>query len=153
MDERIDIADCVARVGLLVDTRNWRELTELFAPEVRLDYTSLFGGEAQMLTREDMVAGWTAFVPGFTRTEHLIGAPVITIAGQTARAVAPVVAWHTLDEPPLGKDNTWLVGGRYEFWLLRLDGWWRINALTLAAAWAQGNLDLPRIVTERMQRR
>lgn len=152
MDERIDIATCIANLGLLVDARRWAELAELFAPQVRSDYTSLFGGEIQMRSREELVGGWAAFLPGFTRTTHLIGVPSVTITGQMAQAAAPVVAWHMLDDPSLGENRTWVVGGRYEFSLLRLDGSWRIKGLTLAGAWVQGNADLPQIVTQRMQR-
>jgi hypothetical protein len=149
VDERIDITNIVAAVGLLVDARNWDELTELFAPDVESDYTSLFGGEPRVCSREELVEGWAHFLQGFTRTEHLIGVPRVAITTGFARADAPVVAWHILEDPALGSNTTWLVGGRYEFVFVRLDGGWRIGELTLAAAWAQGNLDLPRIVAER----
>jgi hypothetical protein len=153
MDARIDIANCVAAVALLVDARKWEELTNLFAPRVHSDYTSLFGGEAKTQPREELVGGWAGFVPGFTRTQHLIGVPRVTITGQVARAEASVVAWHIIDDRTIAGGDTWLVGGRYEFGFVLLGSSWRISELTLAAAWAQGNLELPRIAAERLQQR
>ena len=42
MDERNDIAAIVAALVVHVDARRWDDLLSLFAPEVEVDYTSLF---------------------------------------------------------------------------------------------------------------
>jgi hypothetical protein len=82
-----------------VDARRWSELVTVFAPEVRVDYVSLFGGEAQSMKREELVGGWLKLLPGFTRTCHIIGTPVITLSGDIAQASAGVVAC-TLSKHP-----------------------------------------------------
>jgi hypothetical protein len=149
MDDRMDIANVIGAVAVHVDGRHWDDLLSLFAPHVSIDYTSLFGGEAQSMAREDLIGGWRKLLPGFTRTCHVIGTPAISVAGETARAAASVVAWHFVKEPELAGRDVWLVGGCYEMDLQRIDGSWRITALTLARAWAEGNLDLPKIAGER----
>jgi hypothetical protein len=42
--------------------------------------------------------------------------------------------------------------GGYEIEFEQIDGVWRIASLTLARAWAEGNLYLPRIAAERAAR-
>jgi hypothetical protein len=149
MDDRIDVAGAVGSLAVHVDARRWDELLALFAPRVRVDYVSLFGGEAQEVTREELVGGWRKLLPGFTRTCHVIGTPFVTVSGGTATATASVVAWHFVKAPELAGRDCWLVGGCYEMSFQRIDGAWRISALTLARAWAEGNLDLPKIAGER----
>jgi hypothetical protein len=152
MDDRIDVACVVGSLAVHVDARHWDELLALFAPDVRVDYVSLFGGEAQSVTREELIGSWRKLLPGFTRTCHVIGTPVVTLAGDTAQAAASVVAWHFVKEPDLAGRDCWLVGGCYEMSLSKIDGAWRIATLTLARAWAEGNLDLPKIAGERASR-
>ena len=149
MDERSEVLNIAAALAVNVDARRWEALLELFAPEVLTDYTSLFGGTPQRQPREKLVGGWAAFLPGFTRTQHMIGAALVEVEGDRASLAAPVVAWHFCKDPVPGGGDTWLVGGRYEMQMVRSADKWRITHLTLAAAWAEGNLDLPRIAGER----
>lgn len=63
MDERNDIAGIMGALAVHVDARRWPELLSLFALEVHVDYTSLFGGEPQVMAREDLIAGWQRLLP------------------------------------------------------------------------------------------
>jgi hypothetical protein len=62
------------------------------------------------------------------------------------------VAWHFVKEAELTGRDHWLVGGCYEMDFAKIDGVWHIAALTLTRAWAEGNLDLPKIAAERATR-
>jgi len=150
MDDQDQIRGRIGALAVHVDARRWDDLLELFAPEVQADWTSLFGGERECLKREQLVANWRRLLPGFTRTTHVIGSPTILVTDQTARASASVVAWHFIKEPALAGNDLWLAGGCYEFSFERHEGAWRIAAMTLARAWAEGNQDLPRLATERV---
>jgi len=152
MDDRNQIADLIGSLAVHVDGQHWKELLALFAPRVGVDYTSLFGGEAKPMLREDLIGGWQKLLPGFTRTCHVIGTPAITISGDTARASASVVAWHFVKEAELAGRDLWLVGGCYDIAFEKIGGAWHIASLTLARAWAEGNLDLPKIAGERATR-
>lgn len=149
MDERNDIAGIIGALAVHVDARRWPELLSLFAPQVRVDYTSLFGGEPQVVAREELIAGWQRLLPGFTRTTHIIGPPSIVLNGQTAHAAASVVAWHYVEDTALAGIDLWLVGGCYEIGFKKLYDVWRITDLKLARAWAKGNLELPKIAAQR----
>lgn len=149
MDDRSHLANVIGSLAVHVDGQHWNELLALFAPRIRVDYTSLFGGDAQATTREDLIGGWRRLLPGFTRTCHVIGVPAVTVSGETAHAAASVVAWHFIKQPELAGRDCWLVGGCYEIGFEKIDGSWHIASLTLARAWAEGNLDLPAIAGER----
>jgi hypothetical protein len=149
MGDRSLIANLIGSLAVHVDGQHWSELLALFAPRISVDYTSLFGGEAQAMTPEDLIGGWRKLLPGFTRTCHVIGVPAITVSGDIAHAAASVVAWHFVKEPELARQDCWLVGGCYEIGFAKIGGTWQIASLTLARAWAEGNLDLPRIAWER----
>lgn len=48
---QIAITDACTAMGWWADRRQWEQLEGLFAPEVRVDYTSLNGGEPARVTR------------------------------------------------------------------------------------------------------
>jgi hypothetical protein len=152
MDAHHEIVSRIGALAVRVDARDWPGLVELFDTDVRLDYTALFGGEVQATTGEQVVAAWRQLVPGFTNTSHLIGAPFIEIDGDRARASASVTAWHAIRDVGVDRGGVWVVHGCYEMAFLKRGAAWRISALTLARAWAEGNMDLPRIAGERATR-
>lgn len=149
MEDWNEIATRIGALAVHVDGRRWNEVLGLFASQVEVDYSSLFGGEPQSLTREQLIGNWRQLVPGFTHTTHVIGAPAIVVSGTTAKACASVVAWHYIKDKALQGQDLWLVGGTYEIGLAKDGGTWSIDALTLARAWSSGNQDLPRTASER----
>jgi hypothetical protein len=117
---------------------------------VTVDYTSLWGGEPATMTAADLMRGWKALVPGFTRTQHTIGIPLIEVDGEKAQANAPVIGHHFIDDPAPPGGRSWVVGGRYLWQLEKGPAGWRIAGLTLALAWQEGNADLPKLAAERL---
>jgi SnoaL-like domain len=77
-----------------IDSKRWTELTNLFAPRVETDYTSLFGGTPQTQTREELVAGWRAALERVT-TQHLLGPIDLFVEGSGAAASCRVRARFT----------------------------------------------------------
>ena len=150
--QHYEIANVIASLAVHVDARRWDDLASLFAPEVRIDYTSLFGGEVQVLNRHALMNQWRQLLPGFTRTTHVIGNPVISISDVEAKAIASVIAFHVLNDPALAGNDQWLVGGCYELILKKEDQAWCITSLTLARAWSRGNPELPKLARERASR-
>lgn len=146
-----EITALIGALAVRVDAGDWSGLTGLFDAKVRVDYTSLFGGDAKVLSAEDLIASWRQLVPGFSHTSHLIGVPFVRRDGDYAHVSASVTAWHAIEDQPLPEGNVWTVHGCYEIDLVKVDGAWRIAALTLARAWAEGNIDLPKIAAERAQ--
>lgn len=137
-------ADVLTRLLHAVDALDWVTVRGALADEVRLDYTSLAGGEPETLAADDLIARWQGLLPGFDATQHLTGPVLLTDdGGPGVRADTHVVAWHRI----AGTEGaeTWVVHGHYT---ARLVGG-RIVALTLTVFFQDGNLDLPRLATER----
>lgn len=62
---------------------------------------------------------------------------MVEVDGDRAVATAQFQATHILPNPHGGP--VWTLGGHYRFGLVRDDGGWRIDALTMTATWATGN--------------
>jgi hypothetical protein len=132
-------ADVITRMLHAIDARDWATLRASFADVVRVDYTSLWGGEPATVAADDLVADWRPFALGFSATQHLTG-PVLISDG---RAHAHVCARHWLPDAEGG--DVWAVYGHYIAAVA--DG--KITELTFQTFHQEGNRDLPAIVRQR----
>jgi hypothetical protein len=96
----------------------------LFAPEVEVDYTSLWGGAPARMTPAQLIGSWRGLLPGFDATWHELGDIDVKVTGQAARASCSVAARHWIGQA------VWLPKGRYEFALAKTDIW-RISQMRL----------------------
>jgi hypothetical protein len=132
-------ADVITRMLHAIDRLDWVTVRNSFADEVATDYTSLWGGEPENLTADELVARWTEFASGLAATQHQTG-PVVVSDGH---AETHVVAHHWLPEAQGG--DLWTVHGHY---IARMaDG--RIAELILETFHAGGHDGLPSIPGQR----
>jgi hypothetical protein len=134
--DRAAIKTRVEAVAVLVDLQVFEPLEALFANEVVLDYTSLFGGEVETVSAAELMARWAGLLPGFDRTRHAISKVTVDLDGDQAEAGAEVVGTHWLD------GEVWEVSGRYAYRFARIEGDWRITAMTLIAIGEAGDRGL-----------
>jgi ketosteroid isomerase-like protein len=139
------------RMAWLADQRDWDALPGLFTDRVRVDYTSLNGGEPATLPAAELVAGWRAVLGGLDATQHLLGNHLVEIDGDHAVCTAQFQATHVLAEPAVNPHGgtTWTLGGHYRYQLDRAEGAWRIAGLTMTAAWATGNQQIMSLAAAR----
>ncbi|WP_067812746.1 nuclear transport factor 2 family protein [Actinomadura kijaniata] len=138
--DRQAVVEACTRMAWHADQREWEALKAVFADEVRLDYTSLNGGEPAVLSPELIVDAWSRVLGGFDATQHLVTNHLVTLDGDAAVCTASFQATHRLADPfgaPL-----WTLGGTYRFDLVRVGGAWRISGVVMTAAWADGNKEL-----------
>lgn len=145
-----------------IDTLDWDTVRDCLAPELVTDYTSLWGGEPEKLTPDELLANWEPFATGFDATQHLTG-PIVLVDhdddheehdGDTATGVTTVRGYHhivpaTGDEPA----GTWMAAGRYEVGFTRTADGWKVNAITLSMAYEDGSRDLVDLARARGERR
>ena len=136
LKDRLAITDVVNSMGTLADLGDYDQLQQLFTDEVTVDYTSLFPGEVQNISSEQLMTQWQSTLPGFDATQHLITNHQITIDGDEANAVAYVRATHKLG------DEMWVVGGYYVDELVRTDEGWKLKAIQYNALYESGNRSL-----------
>lgn len=142
-----------------IDTLDWDTVRDCLAPELVTDYTSLWGGEAEKLTPDELLANWEPFATGFDATQHLTGPIVLVDQGHdqgddTATGVTTVRGYHHVvpgqDGEPAG---TWMAAGRYEVGFTRTADGWKVNAITLSMAYEDGSRDLVDLARARGERR
>ncbi|MBN6051538.1 nuclear transport factor 2 family protein, partial [Nonomuraea sp. RK-328] len=92
--ERFDVIDTCTRMAWHADQREWSELAKVFADKVRLDYTSLNGGEPVTLTPDEIVDGWQGALGAYAATQHLLGNHLVTVDGDAAVCTASFQATH-----------------------------------------------------------
>ena len=131
--DRVAITDVVNNVGTLADLRQWSQLQQLFTEQVTVDYTSLFPGEVQNISSEQLMTQWQSTLPGFDATQHMITNHQITVNGDEATVIAYVRATHKLG------DEMWVVGGCYVDELVRSDDGWKVKSIQYNALYESGN--------------
>lgn len=126
----------IQSVATLADRRDFDALAQLYGDEVRLDYTSLSGGQPEIVSGTELMNRWAGVLPGFDRTRHAISDTKVAIDGDHARATAHVVADHWLGAAH------WQVSGDYAYELARHDRDWQIVAHRFTVTGEEGSRDI-----------
>ena len=139
--DRLAITNVVNSVGTLADLGQYDRLQQLFTDEVTIDYTSLFPGEVQNISSEQLMTQWQSTLPGFDATQHMITNHQITVDGDEATAVAYVRATHKLGDAMwvVLKDTASHIGGYYVDELFRTDEGWKLQAIQYNALYEEGD--------------
>jgi hypothetical protein len=134
------VRDTVTSVTHEIDAKHWTELRRLYADEVRIDYTSLFGGTPAKQTGDALIEGWKSALAK-VRTHHQLGPISVKLTGGAATATCQVRGLHQLEGAPGGSE--WEVLGHYVFELSKdSSGVWKIRAMTLLTRIQTGNTKL-----------
>lgn len=135
--DRSGIVDAITAIAAGADRRDWARVRMAMADTVTTDYTSLWGGEPVTQPADTLVSQWSGFLPGFDATQHLVSNHTITgFEGDMAAAQADFQATHRI-----GAD-LWVLGGRYDYRLVRSDDRWVVSAITMTAGWESGDRGL-----------
>lgn len=133
----------VSSIPLAVDLARFGLAEAAFDTEVLLDYTSLWGGEPELLTPAAIIAGWKALVPGFDATRHELTQVSAVIVDDRATARGHIDARHWYD------GHLWRPVGVYHWKLTRRRHGWRVTAMTLEVTHEDGDRGLVAKATER----
>ncbi len=127
------IIDTVNRMAMSADNRDWEACRATFTDTVAVDYTSLAGGNPATIPADALMDSWKGLLPGFTATQHLLGSHIVDVDGDKATCEAHFQATHVLD------DETWTLGGKYDYQLELQGDTWKIAAITMTALWSVGD--------------
>lgn len=140
-DIRQTLVDLTLRMAWYLDHEEWDAMPALFTDPVRLDYTSLNGGQPSIVARADMIAKWRTNRTPLKATQHLISNHLVTITSDdAATATALFQATHLLPNDQGGP--LWTLGGEYAYAFSRVDDAWLIDGLTMNLLWADGNRNI-----------
>lgn len=119
------IRTLVSSIPLAVDRAAYDLAEAAFAPEVVIDYTSLWGGEPAIMTPSALMDAWRGIVPGFDATWHELGPVTVIVNGGKASASATIDARHWI-----GKE-LWRPIGVYHWDLSLFEDQWRVTRMEL----------------------
>jgi hypothetical protein len=141
MNEQTIIIQKYTDIFIHSDARQWEKVEARFSDQVNLDYTSLSGQPAVILSGSEIVKAWSAFLPKFKFTMHYLTNHKVSIHGDPASATCYGHAIHQIPDAEGG--DFWEVYGTYDFSLEKTDGMRKVNALRYNHRYAAGNLNLP----------
>jgi SnoaL-like domain len=145
--ESAKVIALVSSIPLAVDLARYDLAEAAFAPEVVIDYTSLWGGEPQRMTPAALMDAWRGLVPGFDATRHELREIEAEVDRDRASATAFVDARHWIG------GALWRPIGTYRWTLSRTDGRWKVTAMTFAMTQEAGDRGLVAMAAERAKRR
>jgi fermentation-respiration switch protein FrsA (DUF1100 family) len=131
--DEAQVVSVVSSIPLAVDLARYELAEAAFAPQVVVDYTSLWGGEASTMTPAELMTAWRGIVPGFTATLHELGPVRASVSGDRATASAFVDGRHWIG------NRLWRPVGHYHWELARLDGQWKVTRMVFAMTQEMGD--------------
>lgn len=135
------VNETVANLFIATDNRDWAMVEAIFADKVELDYSSMTGNPAVILTPKQITDGWKTILPGFTYTHHQLGNIITKVEQAKAEVFCYGTATHYLADTA---GNVWTVVGTYNFELQKTADVWRISKMKFNFKFQDGNLDLPK---------
>ncbi len=118
-----------------IDTRDYVLFRSVFLDQVTMDFSSYSGKPAARMSADDWVAGAAALFDSLDATQHSMTNPLVDIADDSATATQRMAmqAAHFLN----GVEYT--IGGWYLDQVVRVNGRWKIAAVTLNVTWERGD--------------
>ncbi len=145
MKTREQIIQIVSNIFSGTDQKNWPLVEASFATNVMLDYTSMTGGEPNMLSPQEITKSWAAVLPGFDKTRHMVHHFEFEQRGPEITVKHDGTANHYLD------NKSWTVVGNYEHQLIKENAQWKVSAMTFNLEFLDGDYDLPRLAKEKIE--
>ncbi|MCA3510757.1 MAG: hypothetical protein IOC80_14085 [Rhodobacter sp.] len=93
----VRVISTVTSIPMAVDLAACDLAERAFAPEIGIDYTSLWGGDPATMTPAQLMTARRGIVPGFDTTWRQLSEVSATVTGDTATAAAFVDGRHWLD--------------------------------------------------------
>lgn len=145
--DKLDIIETVSKFAYHADNREWVALQGLFTEEVKVDYTSLVGGNPATIPAGVLMESWDQGLTPLKATQHLISNHIVDFQGEDqATCRAYFQAQHEFPNPFGG--SQWTLGGKYQFEFVRQDGQWRISGVEMTAVWGNGNQNIMNLARE-----
>ena len=124
-------------IDVAVDRKDWAKARSFFADEVRVDFTSLAGGQLSTIKADALVGAWRGNLGPKKTSLHIRGNHRVTIAEDRARVTSHGYAWNRLEG---NGDPLWEVWGHYTHELQRTPQGWKVTAMTFVMTHELGNM-------------
>lgn len=126
-----------AEIEIAVDGKDWKKARSHFADQVRIDFTSLAGGEPATISADELIRGWAANLGPNKQSHHQRGWGLVTIDGDKATIYSQGYAWNRMEG---NGDPLWEVWGNYTQELMRTSNGWKVTSFTFEKTHERGNM-------------
>lgn len=124
------------------DERDWNKVKASFANDVLLDYYSMNGNPATVLSSNDIIKAWKGFLPGFDLTHHHVTKFRIEQSDGIVKAHFSGKADHFID------GESWTVVGSYDLELAIAGDDAKVSKFQFNLQSQSGNKELPQKAAE-----
>lgn len=136
------IKTVIESIALMADSHNFESLEKLYANPVKVDYTSLSGGQPETLNPKILISRWAEVLPGFDCTRHVISNIEVDIKNNIAYVSADVVADHYLNT------QFWQAKGTYDYEIQKFGESWKVTYHRFNLKEEVGSRDIFKIAIE-----
>jgi 3-phenylpropionate/cinnamic acid dioxygenase small subunit len=119
LSDRFEVQDLIVRYSQLLDQQRWDDMDDLFTPDAVLDYTATGAIKGSWPEHK---AFNVKVLTGFKGTQHLMGLPSISVAGDTA-----VTRTCCFNPMVVNDQRVFFVGLWYDDTLVRTPTGWRFS--------------------------
>ncbi len=133
------IVDCINRLFIATDRRDWEAARACLADRIHLDMSSVGAGAPGVVDASDVVGGWKTGLAGVEQIHHQAGNYRVHLRGDEATAFCYGTATH-YRKTKSGRNVRTFVGS-YDL-ELRRSGAWRITGFRFTLKYLDGNLEL-----------
>jgi hypothetical protein len=137
--DELELQRIPAEVEIAVDRKDWAKARSFFADTIRVDFTSLVGGQPATIPADGLIQGWSANLKGNKQSLHMRGQPLITITADTATVHSNGYAYNRMPGAPDGSGDLWEVWGAYTHELRRTSAGWKITSFTFQKTHERGS--------------
>jgi SnoaL-like domain len=124
-------------IEIAVDRKDWKTARAHFADQVRVDFTSLVGGQPATIPSDSLIAGWSGNLGPKKDSHHQRGHGLVTINGDKATIYSQGYAWNRMEG---NGDPLWEVWGNYTHELMRTPAGWKVTSFMFAKTHERGNM-------------
>jgi hypothetical protein len=140
LEDKMELARIPAEIEIAVDRKDWPKARSFFADQVRVDFTTLVGGEPATIPSDSLISGWSGNLKGNKESLHMRGTPLIEIKGDTATVYSNGYAYNKMPGATDGSGDMWEVWGNYTHVMQRTESGWKVTDFTFAKTHERGSM-------------
>lgn len=137
VEDELAIIRVANAIDAAVDRKDWAKARGFFADQIRVDFTSLSGGEPATIKSDDLINGWTSNLGSRKTSFHLRGNHLVEVEGDRGTIYSHAYAWNRLEGQG---DPLWEVWGHYTYDLIRTPAGWKVTSFTFVKTHERGNM-------------
>jgi hypothetical protein len=137
--DEAELSRIPTEIEIAVDRKDWPKARSYFADMIRVDFTSLVGGQPAVIPADGLIAGWSANLKGDKESLHIRGGALVSIEGDRAVVSSNGYAWNRKPGAPDGSGDLWEVWGHYRHEMARTAAGWKVTSFTFTKTHERGS--------------